>query len=116
MPTLRASNLGVVIGVVVLVTLIAAITQWLWKDASTWASTGREFLAVLAVNAAIVFVDALIGSRAGGRTPNLNTLFLVVLLSLLIALFHRYRSTRVSIASVSLPNVLRAARSPTPTT
>ena len=50
----------------------------------------------------------LIGGRSGERTPALTTLFFVLLLSLLIALFDRYRATRD--AATDVPTVWPAFR------
>ena len=47
---------------------------------------------MLVINTVIVTVDAVLGR--GDEVPALNTLFFVVLLSLLIALFDRFRATR----------------------
>ena len=53
---------------------------------------------MLVINVALVAIDALIGGRDGERTPALTTLFFVLLLSLLIALFDRFRATRDPVA------------------
>jgi hypothetical protein len=44
------------------------------------------------INLAIVFADSLLSPRRDA--PNRSMLFVVVMLSLLIALFDRYRATR----------------------
>jgi hypothetical protein len=46
----------------------------------------------LLINVGIVFADSLISPRRDA--PNRSTLFVVLLLSMLIALYDRYRATR----------------------
>ena len=60
----------------------------------SWATTAGQFGAMLLINVALVTVDALVGVRRGDRSPAGNTLFFVLLLSLLIALYDRFRATR----------------------
>ena len=92
LPDISASNLGVAIGVTVLVVLNASVTQFLRRRGRSWSSSAQEFAAMLVINTVIVTVDAVLGR--GDEVPALNTLFFVVLLSLLIALFDRFRATR----------------------
>jgi|SRR5215203_3212510 len=98
LPDVRASNVGVAIGVTVMVALNAGVSQWLRRRGRTWTSTGMTFVVMLVINIGIVLVDSVFGSNRDANTPNLNTLFFVVLISLLIALFDRYRSTRDPLA------------------
>ncbi len=92
LPGIRSSNLGLAIGIALLVVSNAAVSEWLRRRGHSWATIGASFGAMLAINVGLVFVDALLGPT--DRTPNLNTLFFVLLLSLLIALFDRMRATR----------------------
>ena len=94
LPDIRASNAGVAVGVTVLVIVNAAVSQALRRGGRSWATTGRQFGAMLLINIALVAIDAIIGRRDGEATPALATLFFVLLLSLLIALFDRFRATR----------------------
>jgi hypothetical protein len=98
LPDVRSSNIGVAVGVTVLVVLNAAVSQWLRRRGRRWSTTGAEFLAMLAINVGLVFIDSVFGSNRAANSPNLNTLFFVLLISLLIAMFDRYRSTRGPIA------------------
>jgi hypothetical protein len=109
LPDVRATNLGLALGVTALVLLNASISQLLRRRGRSWPSTARTFLAMLAINTAIVLVDSLLGPRRGeGRWPNLSTLFIVLMLSLLIALFDRYRATRRP--SSAEPGLVEAVR------
>jgi hypothetical protein len=94
LPTVRSTNLELAAGVSILVALNAAISQWLRRRGRSWASTATTFVAMLVINIGIVTVDAVLGPNIRGNTPNLNTLFFVLLLSLLTALFDRFRATR----------------------
>src|SRR4051794_3968777 len=91
-PDVRSSNLGIAVGVAVLVVLNTLVSEWLYRRGHSWNNTFTEFLAMLAINVGIVFADSLLSSRHDA--PNRSTLFVVLLLSLLIALYDRYRATR----------------------
>ena len=94
LPDIRASNSGIAVGVTVLVIVNAAVSQALRRQGRSWATTARQFGAMLLINVTLVAIDAIIGRRDGESTPALATLFFVLLLSLLIALFDRFRATR----------------------
>ena len=108
LPDIRASNAGVAAGVAVLVIANAGVSEVLRRRGRSWATTAQQFVAMLVINVALVAIDALIGGRSGERTPALTTLFFVLLLSLLIALFDRYRATRD--AATDAPTVWPAFR------
>jgi hypothetical protein len=108
LPDVRSSNLGVAIGVILLVVINSAISQALRRRGRSWSSTGAEFGAMFLINTAIVTVDALLDNQEGGATPALNTLFFVLILSLLIALYDRFRSTRDT--TVETPGVVASFR------
>ena len=92
MPDVRSSNLGVAVGVAVLVVLSTVVSEWLYRRGHTWQNVFTEFVAVLLINLGLVFADSLLSSRHD--SPNRSLLFVVLLLSLLIALYDRYRATR----------------------
>ena len=92
LPDVRASNVGVALGVALLVVLNASVTQFLRRRGRSWSSSVQEFAAMLVINTGIVTVDSILGR--GDEAPALNTLFFVLLLSLMIALFDRFRATR----------------------
>jgi hypothetical protein len=93
LPGIESSNLGVAFGIALLVVSNAVVSEWLRRRGHAWSTTAAEFFAMLVINVGIVALDALLGAT-GRPQPNLNTLFFVVLLSLLIALFDRMRTTR----------------------
>jgi len=101
LPDIDARPLAVAIGVVVVVVLNAAITQALRQHGRTWPNTARQFGAMLAVNVGVVALIAALGGSGDDDTPALQTLFFVLLLSLLIALYDRFRDTRSTVEDVT---------------
>lgn len=93
LPGIQSSNLGIAIGIALLVVSNAVVSEWLRRRGREWSTVVAEFFAMLAINVGLVTLDALLGATSRPR-PNLNTLFFVVLLSLLISLFDRMRVTR----------------------
>ena len=93
LPEVRSSNVGVAVGAALIVVANAAISQWFRRRGRTWKGIVRLFFAMLAINVGIVFLDALV-TDGGGDTPAANTLFFMLMLSMLIALFDRFRATR----------------------
>jgi len=91
-PDVRSGNVGIAIGVTVLVLLNTAVTEWIYHRGHAWQTTFTAFLGTLVINLGIVFADSLLSPRRDA--PSRSTLFVVLLLSLLIALYDRYRATR----------------------
>jgi hypothetical protein len=91
-PQVRSSNLGIAIGVAVLVVLNTLVSEWLYRRGRSWKNSFTAFVAMLVINLGIVFADSLLSPRRDA--PNRATLFVVLMLSLLIALYDRYRATR----------------------
>jgi hypothetical protein len=91
-PDVRSSNLGIAIGVAVLVVVNTLVTEWIYRRGHSWQNSFTAFAATLAINLGIVFADSLLSPRRDA--PSRSTLFVVMVLSLLIALYDRYRATR----------------------
>ena len=91
-PDVRSNNLGIAIGVAVLVLLNTLVSEWLYRRGHSWQNSFTAFVAMFAINVGIVFADSLLSSRRDA--PSRSTLFVVLMLSLLIALYDRYRATR----------------------
>ncbi|MEO8697138.1 MAG: hypothetical protein ABI658_26755 [Acidimicrobiales bacterium] len=111
LPDVEARDARLLVGVSLLVLLNAAITQLLRRRGHTWSTVLREFLAVLTINIAVVTIDAAVGTRRVAHLPGQDTLFFVVLLSALIALFDRYRLRRRAALQISIGS-WRAQRLP----
>lgn len=95
LPNIRSGPLGIVIGVATLVISNALVTEWLERRGHTWATAASQFGAMLLINGGLVLLDGLVGGRDADR-PAGNTLFFVLLLSLLIALYDRFCITRAT--------------------
>jgi hypothetical protein len=108
LPDIDASDLAVALSVVAVVVLNAAISQALRRHGRSWASTARAFAAMLVINLGIVTLAAVLGGTGDDDTPALVTLFFVLVLSLLIALYDRFRATRATVERG--PGVLAALR------
>jgi hypothetical protein len=91
-PDIRSSDLGLAIGIAVLVIVNTVVSEWLYHRGHSWQNTFTAFVAMLVINVGIVFADSLISPRRDA--PSRSTLFVVLLLSFLIALYDRYRATR----------------------
>jgi hypothetical protein len=89
-----SSNTRLFVSVGLLVVLNAAVSQWLRTRGRTWTTAFGEFAAMLGVNVGLVMLDTWVLGVRGDERPNLVTLFFVLLLSLLIALYDRYRAHR----------------------
>lgn len=95
LPDVRSGNVGIAIGIAILVTANAAVSQGLRRRGRSWETTISQFGGMLMVNVAIVFADSVFFRRTGeGLMPTTNTLFFALLMAVLIALFDRYRATR----------------------
>jgi hypothetical protein len=110
LPDLRSGPVAIAAGVAVLVVSNAAISQWLRRHGRTWRTMLQQFAAMLAIDASIAYLDVVIGPRAFSQRgiPATATLFLVLLLSLMITLFDRYRETRDP--EVTNPGILARVR------
>jgi hypothetical protein len=91
-PDVRSSNLGIAVGIGVLVVLNTVVSEWIYRRGRSWSNSLTAFVGTLVINLGIVFADSLLSPRRDA--PNRSMLFVVLMLSLLIALFDRYRATR----------------------
>ena len=91
LPDIESSNLGVAVGVGLMVVLNALVTEFLYRRGHRWTHIVPAFAITLAINVGIVFADSLL-VRTGRDAPRLNTVFFVLLVSLLVAMFDLMRS------------------------
>ncbi len=91
LPGIHIETLNLVIGAIVVVVLNTVITEWLGRHGMSSETAIREFVAVTLANFAIVAVYWFIVRRTGGSLHVGATLFFVFLVSIIIALFDRYR-------------------------
>lgn len=90
---IRASTAQLVLGIGVVVVLNALISLWRVQSGSRYGSTLVQFLAMGATNLAIVGAGVLIRRTAGfsAYLPIQDALFYLLLLTLVITMYDRYR-------------------------
>jgi hypothetical protein len=95
LPDVNASDLELAVGLTVVIILNSFATQWLVGRGTSWANTTSQFLAMGAINVAIVFGSWLLLRESGGDLHVGNTLFFIGLLTLIVTLYDRYRGMRM---------------------
>jgi hypothetical protein len=95
-PEVDGTFFRVLFAVSVIVIVNAAVTQWLSARGRTWDSVIREFFATLAINVAIALGYIWLLARSDEPIDEGAALFFVLLLTLLITLFDRYRHVRAA--------------------
>lgn len=93
LPGVRASNIQLVLATAVIIILNALLSHALAMRGKGWVSTGVEFLVMAVVNLCIVLAGYLLLPGSGGSLHLGNTLFFILLLTLLVTLYDRYRAT-----------------------
>ena len=91
LPDVRASNLQLAAGVAVVVTINTALSHWLARRGFGWAFSLWQFLVLAVVNLGLIMGYALLRTRVDAPVSLANALFFVLLLTLLVTLFDRYR-------------------------
>jgi hypothetical protein len=91
LPGVQASNLQLAVGVAVVVTSNTALSHWLARRGFGWAFSLWQFVALAVVNLGLILGYALLRTRVDEPVSMANALFFVLLLTLLVTLFDRYR-------------------------
>ena len=91
LPDVRATNLQLAISVAFVITVNTALSHWLARRGNMWAFALREFAVIGIVNLSLVLVYASLAPNVDGAIDLRNTLFFVLLLTLMVTLFDRYR-------------------------
>jgi hypothetical protein len=91
LPGVQATNFQFAIGVPVIVIVNTALSHWLARRGFGWAFSLWQFAALAVVNLIGLLVYAFLRTRFDDPVSVLNILFFVVLLTLLITLYDRYR-------------------------
>jgi hypothetical protein len=95
LPSIEASNLGVLGFIAVFIVVNAFASQWMARRGREWRSVAVELVGMAAVNfgivAALQFAQRVLGI-IDTRAPLGATLFFVFLLTVLVVLFDRYRT------------------------
>jgi uncharacterized membrane protein YbaN (DUF454 family) len=91
LPDVQSSNLQLAIGVALVVTINTALSHWLARRGFGWAFALGQFMAMAVVNLGLILAYAFLRSRFDAPVSIGNALFFVLLLTLLVTLFDRYR-------------------------
>jgi hypothetical protein len=106
LPDVQASNLELAAGVAFVIILNTVVSHWLAGRGTTWRSTLTQFIAMAAVNFGSVLIFSFILPRFDGSINLGNTLFFVLLLTLLVTMFDRFRpyyDVRIALQSEATP-------------
>jgi len=90
LPGVRASNLQLAIIVAIFVVINTAMSHWLSHRGRHWKSIMQEFIVMSVVNLGLVLLLNFLSPRYDSSIDLGNTLFFVLLLTLIITLYDRY--------------------------
>ncbi len=91
LPEVRATTLELALGVAFVIVLNTVLSHWLAGRGTTWRSTLQQFIAMVVVNFGLVLGYSFLLPEIDGSINLGNTLFFVLLLTLIVTLFDRYR-------------------------
>jgi hypothetical protein len=91
LPDVQSTFLQLAIAVAFIIIVNTALSHWLARRGTEWGSIVREFIVMSVVNFGLVLVYAFLLPRFDGSINLGNTLFFVLLLTLLVTLYDRYR-------------------------
>jgi hypothetical protein len=91
LPDVHASNLDIALGVAVIVIINATVSEFLARRGVDWQSVVSEFIAVAAINAGIAVAFYYLLRSGSGSIKLGSTLFFLLLITLIITLYDRYR-------------------------
>jgi hypothetical protein len=91
LPGVEASDLELFLGIAAFVVINSAIGLWSARRGYSWDSAAISFAVVFATNVGLVALADLLLSRGGGSLRLVDTLFFVLLFSILTTLYDRYR-------------------------
>jgi hypothetical protein len=91
LPGVQATSLQLAVGVGLIVVLNTVLSHWLARRGFGGAFTLWQFVVLAVVNLVLILVYAALRSRFDHPVSVPNVLFFVVLLTLLVTLFDRYR-------------------------
>ncbi len=95
LPEVKSSNLQLAIGMAILIIINTALSHWLARRGTHWSSIIREFIVMTLVNFGIILAFDFLLPRYNGSINLFNTLFFVLLLTLNVTLYDRYRTLHI---------------------
>ena len=95
LPEVRANDVQIAIGVCILIVINTELSQWLARRGTHWKSIVGEFIVMSIVNIILVLLFDFLLARYEGSIDLLNTLFFVLLLTLNVTLYDRYRRVHI---------------------
>ncbi|HWQ50121.1 MAG TPA: hypothetical protein VN414_14480 [Methanosarcina sp.] len=95
LPEVRSTNLQLAIGMAIIIIINTALSHWLARRGTYWRSIIREFIVMTMVNFGIVLAFDFLLPRYDGSINLFNTLFFVLLLTLNVTLYDRYRAVQI---------------------
>lgn len=90
-PSVKASDIQIAIGVTLLIIINTALSHWLSRRGSGWKSLLQEFVVMTAVNFSLILVADFLLPRIEGSINLGDTMFFVLLLTLNVTLYDWYR-------------------------
>jgi hypothetical protein len=93
-PDVRATTTQIVLSTVAFIAANAVVSQVLARRGTTWRSTLSQFTAMAVVNAGITVALRLLPGERGASFDPGSSLFFLLLLTLLVTFYDRYRTVR----------------------
>ncbi len=90
LPGVRSNSIQITIGVTLFVVINTGLSHWLSRRGKHWKSIMQEFIVMSTVNLFLVLLTDYFLPRYGGSIDLGNTLFFILLLTLIITLYDRY--------------------------
>jgi len=91
LPGVQATDLQLVIGVAFVIILNTVLSHWLARRGFGGAFTMLQFIVLASVNSVVMLAYTVLRTMLGDQVGIANALFFVLIFSLLITLFDRYR-------------------------
>jgi len=90
LPGVQASNIQIAVIVAIIIIINTALSHWLARRGRHWSSIVREFIVMSLVNTGIIILLNFLSPRYDGSINLENTLFFILLLTLIVTLYDRY--------------------------
>jgi hypothetical protein len=94
LPDIDRGPLQTAVGVGLLIVANAALSHWLAGRGVRWSSTVTQLLGMIAVNAGILWIFAVVGRSSGEDVNGAAVVFFVLVISLLVTLYDRFADER----------------------